>query len=61
MELAKGLFKGLGGIKTATLEFPGLLSETGSGASGDAKKIGEGVGNAIKSIGGLFGGGDDEE
>jgi hypothetical protein len=61
MELAKGLFKGLGGIKTATLKFPGALSEAGSGADGDAMKIGEGVGNAIKSIGGLFGGGDDEE
>jgi hypothetical protein len=61
MALAKGLFDGLGGIKTATLKFPGALLETGSGADGDANKIGEGVGNAIKSIGGLFGGGDDEE
>jgi hypothetical protein len=61
MALAKGLFAGLGGIKTATLEFPGLLSETGSGAGGGAKKVGEGVSNAIKGIGGLFGGGDEEE
>jgi hypothetical protein len=59
--LAKGLFAGLGGIKTATLEFPGLLSETGSGVGGGAKKVGEGVSNAIKGIGGLFGGGDEEE
>jgi hypothetical protein len=55
--LAKGLYQGLGGITTATLEFPGLLTETGGGA----KKFGEGVGDAIKGIGDLFGGGDKEE
>jgi hypothetical protein len=59
--LAKGLYAGLSGLGTATLEIPGALSGAGSGASGGAKKIGEGVSNAIKGIGGLFGGGDEEE
>ncbi len=59
--LAKGLYKGLGGLGTARLELPGLLTEAGIGASGGAKKIGESASDAIKGIGGLFGGGDEKE
>ncbi len=67
--LARGLLKGLGGLQTVRLEMPGALS-TGAGSVGDAaaklgeaaaKKLGEGAGSAIKSFGGLFGGGDEEQ
>lgn len=59
--LAKGLYQGLGGLTSARLEIPGLLSDTGSSAGEGAKKLGEGVSGAIKGLGGLFGGGDDKE
>lgn len=70
--LAKGLFQGLGGLKTVTLEMPGALStgtesvggasvKLGKGAGSGAKKLGEGAVDAVKSLGGLFGGGDEEE
>jgi hypothetical protein len=71
-ELAKGLFKGLGGLTTVTVEIPGALA-TGAGsvggaavnvgghASSGAKKVGGGALDAVKGLGGLFGGGDDEE
>ncbi|MBW2494092.1 MAG: hypothetical protein JRE43_05015 [Deltaproteobacteria bacterium] len=59
--LAKGLYQGLGGLTNASLEIPGLLSETGSSAGEGARKFGEGVSGAIKGIGGLFGGGDKQE
>lgn len=67
--LARGLLKGLGGLQTVRLEMPGALS-TGAGSVGGAaaklgeaaaKKLGEGAGSAIKSFGGLFGGGDEEQ
>jgi hypothetical protein len=69
---AKGLFAGLGGLTTVTLEIPGALSsgassvggaavKLGSDPGGGAKKLGEGAVNAVKGLGGLFGGGDDEE
>jgi hypothetical protein len=71
-ELAKGLFKGLGGLTTVTLEIPGALStgagsvggaavKVGGSAGSGAKKLGEGALDAVKGLGGLFGGGDDEE
>jgi len=59
--LAKGLYQGLGGLGSMTLEIPGLLTDAGAGAASGAKKIGEGVSDAIKGIGGLFGGGDEEK
>jgi hypothetical protein len=59
--LAKGLFQGLGGLKTGVLEFPGALSTGATGVGGGAKKLGDGAVDAIKGLGGLFGGGDDEE
>jgi hypothetical protein len=61
MALAKGLYQGLGGLGTVSLEIPGLMTEAGGGVAGGVKKIGEGVSDAIKGIGGLFGGGDKEE
>ncbi len=70
-DLAKGLFKGLGGLETVKLEIPGLstgsnsvgdvVEKLGEGAGGAAKLLGEGAGSAIKGLGGLFGGGDEEE
>ena len=70
-DLAKGLFKGLGGLETVRLEIPGVSTGVGSvgdvveklgdGAGGAAKLLGEGAGSAIKGLGGLFGGGDEEE
>ena len=69
--LAKGLFKGLGGLETVKLEIPGVstgansvgdvVEKLGEGAGGAAKLLGEGAGRAIKGLGGLFGGGDEEE
>ena len=58
--LAKGLFKGLGGLETATLEIPGVSTGANS-VGGVVEKLGEGAGSAIKGLGGLFGGGDEEE
>jgi uncharacterized protein involved in outer membrane biogenesis len=71
-ELAKGLFKGLGGLKTVTLEMPGALltgagsvggaaAKLGEDAGGAVKKLGDSAGSAIKSLGGLFGGSDEEQ
>ena len=70
--LAKGLFKGLGGLGAVTPEMPGVLStgvrSVGGAASklaeeagGSAKKLGAGAADAVKSLGGLFGGGGEEE
>jgi hypothetical protein len=59
-DLAKGLFKGLGGLDTIKLEIPGV--STGVNSVGDVvEKLGEGASGAIKGLGGLFGGGDKEE
>jgi len=59
--LAKELFKGLGGLKNVTLEIPGALSTGATSVGGAAAKFGESAGDAIKGLGGLFGGGDDKE
>jgi hypothetical protein len=59
--LAKGLFQGLGGLASVTLEFPGALSTGATRVGGAAVKLGGGAVDAIKGLGGLFGGGDDEE
>jgi hypothetical protein len=59
--LAKGLFQGLGGLASVTLEFPGALSTGATGVGGAAVKLGAGAVDAIKGLGGLFGGGDDDE
>ena len=59
-DLAKGLFKGLGGLNTVKLEIPGVA--TGANSVGAVvEKLGEGAAGAIKGLGGLFGGGDKEE
>jgi hypothetical protein len=60
-ELAKGLFKGLGGLGTFGLEIPGALTTGAGGVGAVVEKLGEGAGDAIKGLGGLFGGGDDDE
>jgi hypothetical protein len=60
-ELAKGLFKGLGGLTSVTLEIPGALATGAGSVGGAAVKLGEGALDAVKGLGGLFGGGDDEE
>ncbi len=65
--LAGGLFKGLGGLESVNLEIPGALSEAGVDdaarklGEGAAKKLGKGAESAVKSLGGLLGGGDDEQ
>jgi hypothetical protein len=59
--LAKNLLAGAGGLGNITMEIPGLLSAGASGAGGATVKLGEGVVDAVKGIGGLFGGGDEEE
>jgi hypothetical protein len=59
--LAKNLLAGAGGLKNITMEIPGALS-TGAGGVGDATaKLGGGAVDAVTGIGGLFGGGDEEE
>lgn len=70
--LAKGLLAGVGGLKGISMEIPGMLSK-GAGSVGDAtvelgkdagdaaKKLGDGAAGVVKGLGGLFGGGDDEE
>lgn len=59
--IAKNLLSGAGSLKNVTLEIPGVLS-TGAGGVGEAGvKLGEGAVDAIKGIGGLFGGGDDDD
>jgi hypothetical protein len=57
--LAGGLFKGLGGLASVDLEIPGGLSEAAVDAAAD--KLGDGALDAVKGLGGLFGGGDGEE
>jgi len=70
--LAKNLLAGAGGLGNITMEIPGLLSTGASGAGGatvklgedaggGAKKLGESAVDAVKGIGGLFGGGDEEK
>jgi hypothetical protein len=59
--LAKNLLAGAGGLGNITMEIPGLLSAGASSAGGATVKFGEGVVDAVKGIGGLFGGGDEEE
>jgi len=70
--LAEGLFTGLVGLKDITLALPdsmetgashvgGAALAIGSGAETTAKKAAEGAKGAFKSLGALFGGGDDEE
>jgi hypothetical protein len=59
--IAKNLLAGAGGLGNVTMEIPGALS-TGAGSAGGASvKLGEGAVDAIKGIGGLFGGDDDEK
>jgi hypothetical protein len=70
--LAKNLLSGAGSLGNVVIEMPGALStgaanigdstvKFGKGASEGAKKLGKGAADAVKSIGGLFGGGDDEK
>ena len=70
--LAKNLLAGAGGLGNITMEIPGLLSTGASGAGGvtvklgedaggGAKKLGESAVDAVKGLGGLFGGGDEEK
>ena len=58
--LAKNLLSGAGSLTNVTLEIPGALSEAGVDG-GTAKKLGDGALDAVKGLGGLFGGGDGEE
>jgi len=58
--LAKNLLAGAGGLENITMEIPGVLS-TGASGAGGAKKLGESAADAVKGIGGLFGGGDEEK
>jgi hypothetical protein len=60
-ELAKGLLAGAGGLAGISMEIPGALSTGASSAGGVTVKLGEGVVDAVKGIGGLFGGGDEEK
>jgi hypothetical protein len=59
--LAKNLLAGAGGLGNLTMEIPGLLSTGADSAGGGAKKLGESALDAVKGIGGLFGGGDEEK
>jgi hypothetical protein len=65
--LAKNLLSGAGSLTDVTLEIPGALSEAGvDGGTAKklgegAKKLGDGALDAVKGLGGLFGGGDGEE
>jgi len=59
--LAKNLLAGAGGLGNITMEIPGVLSTSASSAGGGAKKLGESAVDAVKGIGGLFGGGDEEK
>jgi hypothetical protein len=70
--LAKNLLAGAGGLGNLTMEIPGLLSTGASGVGGvtvklgedtggGAVKLGESAADAVKGIGGLFGGGDEEK
>jgi hypothetical protein len=72
MALAQGLFTGVVGLKDFTLALPdsmesgasnvgGAALAVGSGTEKAAKKVGESAEGAFNSIGGLFGGGDEEE
>jgi hypothetical protein len=70
--LAKNLLAGTGGLGNITMEIPGALStgissvggatvKLGEGVGSGAKKLGEGAVDAVKGIGGLFRGGDEEK
>jgi hypothetical protein len=59
--LAKNLLAGAGGLKNITMEIPGALSTGAGDAGGGAVKLGESAVDAVKGIGGLFGGGDEEK
>jgi hypothetical protein len=59
--LAKNLLSGAGSLGNVMIEMPGAMS-TGAANIGDSTaKLGKGAVDAVKSIGGLFGGGDDEK
>jgi len=59
--LAKNLLAGAGGLGNISMEIPGLLSTGADGAGSGTKKLGESALDAVKGIGGLFGGGDEEK
>jgi len=59
--LAKNLLAGAGGLGNITMEIPGVLSTGAGDAGGGAVKLGESAVDAVKGIGGLFGGGDEEK
>ena len=59
--LAKNLLAGAGGLENITMEIPGTLSTGASSVGGAIVKLGEGAVDAVKGIGGLFGGGDEEK
>jgi hypothetical protein len=59
--LAKNLLAGAGGLGNITMEIPGALSTGAGDAGGGAVKLGESAVDAVKGIGGLFGGGDEEK
>ena len=59
--LAKNLLAGAGGLGNITMEIPGALSTGVSSVGGATVKLGEGAVDAVKGIGGLFGGGDEEK
>ena len=59
--LAKNLLAGAGGLGNITMEIPGALSTGVSSVGGATVTLGEGAVDAVKGIGGLFGGGDEEK
>ncbi len=58
---AKNLLAAAGGLGNITMEIPGALSTGASSVGGATEKLGEGAVDAVKGIGGLFGGGDEEK
>ncbi len=70
--LAKGLLRGAGGLTGISIEIPGALGKGVSGVAdataklgedaGDAvRKLGDGAARVVEGLGGLFGGGGDDE
>jgi hypothetical protein len=59
--LAKNLLAGAGGLGNITMEIPGALSTGAGDAGGGAVKLGGSAVDAVKGLGGLFGGGDEEK